>query len=108
MIGTPNFDSAVSKIFGKFWYNLDVPRHLFIFSPDTLTRILKTQGFSHISITFSSSDGLGRSIIYILNEIFKQKMDTNKFTLLFLILYPLEWILDKLGTGDIIILRGIK
>lgn len=108
ILGTPNVNSLVSKLFGKFWYNLDIPRHLFVFSPYTLSKIVKSEGFSHLSVVFCSSDGLGRSIIYTLNETFKKKMDTNKFTLLFLILYPLEWALDKLGTGDIMILRGIK
>ena len=108
ILGTPNIDSAVSKLFGKFWYNLDIPRHLFLFSPNTLSTIVKTEGFSQLSVVFCSSDGLGRSIIYTLNEIFKKKMDTNKYTLLFVILYPIEWILDKLKVGDIVILRGIK
>ncbi len=108
ILGTPNIDSAVSKLFGKFWYNLDIPRHLFIFSPKTLSKIVKSEGFTHLSTVFCSSDGLGRSIIYSINEIFKKKMDTNKFTLLFFILYPLEWVLDKLKVGDIMTLRGIK
>lgn len=108
IIGTPNIDSAVSKLFGKFWYNLDIPRHLFVFSPNTLLVIVKAENFSHLSLMFCSSDGLGRSIIYTLNEILKKKTDTNKFTLLFFILYPFEWVLDKFKVGDIVILRGIK
>lgn len=108
ILGTPNADSVVSKLFGKFWYNLDIPRHLFVFSPKILSKIIKSEGFLHLSIVFCSSDGLGRSIIYTLNQIFNKKMDTNKFTLLFFILYPFEWILDKLRIGDIVILRGIK
>lgn len=108
ILGTPNSDSTVGKLFGKFWYNLDIPRHLFIFSPKTLSMIAKSEGFSRLTIVFCSSDGLGRSIIYTLNEIFKTKMDTNKFTLLFFLLYPFEWVLDKLRTGDIMIIRGVK
>ncbi len=108
ILGTPNFNSTVSRLFGKFWYNLDTPRHLFVFSPKTLSIIIKNVGFSRISTVFCSSDGLGRSIIYTLNEMLKKRIDSNKFTLLFFILYPIEWILDKLRTGDIIILRGFK
>ncbi|MAG59713.1 hypothetical protein CMO96_02910 [Candidatus Woesebacteria bacterium] len=108
LLGTPNTDSTVSKLFGRFWYHLDIPRHLFVFSPKTLSRIVKSEGFSHLSITFCSSDGLGRSIVYLMNAILKKNMNTNKFTLLFFFLYPFEWVLDKLRTGDIIILRGIK
>lgn len=108
ILGTPNYDSMVSKLFGKFWYNLDIPRHLFIFSPKTLSKIVKSEGFSRLSVVFCSSDGLGRSIVYTINEMLHKKMDTNKFTLLFFILYPVEWVLDKLKTGDIITLRGSK
>ena len=108
ILGTPNADSAVSRLFGKFWYNLDIPRHLFVFSPKTLSRMVKNEDFVNLSTVFCSSDGLGRSIIYTLNQTFNKKMDTNKFTLLFFLLYPVEWVLDKLKIGDIIILRGIK
>ena len=108
ILGTPNSDSAVGKLFGKFWYHLDIPRHLFVFSPKTLSMLIKSEGFSQLFIVFCSSDGLGRSVIYTLNEVLKKKMDTNKFTLLFFLLYPFEWVLDKLRLGDIITLRGIK
>lgn len=108
VLGTPNAGSMVSKIFGKYWYNLDIPRHLFVFSPKTLSSLIKKAGFSQVSASFCSGDGLGRSVIYTINELFKKKMNTNKFTLLFFILYPIEWILDKLRVGDIVILRGIR
>lgn len=108
ILGTPNASSLLFKVFGKLWYNLDIPRHLFIFSPKTLSKILTDEGFSHISVVFCSGDGLGRSILYAINELFNKKLDTNKFTLLFFLLYPIEWILDKLKVGDIMVLRGIK
>lgn len=108
ILGTPNANSMLSKIFGKFWVNLDIPRHLFVFSPNTLSRIVRDEGFSRISVVFCSGDGLGRSIIYLLCEITKKKLNSNKFTLLFFLLYPLEWVLDKLKAGDVMILRGTK
>ncbi|KKS44771.1 MAG: Methylase involved in ubiquinone/menaquinone biosynthesis [Candidatus Azambacteria bacterium GW2011_GWB1_42_17] len=108
ILGTPSADSVLSRIFGRFWVNIDIPRHLFVFSPKTISRIIKDEGFSHVSVVFCSGDGLGRSIIYTINEIFKIKLNSNNFTFLFFILYPLEWILDKLKMGDVIILRGTK
>ena len=108
LLGTPNSDSVVSHVFGKFWYNLDTPRHLYVFSPSTLSKMVSNEGFGGVSITYCSSDGLGRSIIYALNAICNIKMDTNKFTVLFFVLYPIEWILDKLERGDIITLRAVK
>lgn len=108
ILGTPSADSMLTRTFGRFWYNLDVPRHLFVFSPYTLSTLVKKEGFLNLSMVYCSSDGLGRSIVYSLNEILGKKMDTNKFTLLFFVLYPIEWILDKLRVGDIITLRGNK
>jgi len=45
IISTPNYDSMAAKIFGRFWYALDTPRHLFIFSSATLSALLEKTGF---------------------------------------------------------------
>ena len=44
IIKTPNFNSISRKIFGKYWHNLDVPRHLHIFSDKNLTKMLDDNG----------------------------------------------------------------
>lgn len=51
----PNIDSYEAKIFEEYWYGLDVPRHLYNFSPKTLREILQKCNFEiqniyHISI----------------------------------------------------------
>lgn len=46
LIGVPNIDSFVSKITGIYWGDLDVPRHLFHFSPSTISTLLNEAGFS--------------------------------------------------------------
>lgn len=46
LIGVPNIDSFVSKITGIYWGDLDVPRHLFHFSPHTISILLINTGFS--------------------------------------------------------------
>lgn len=108
IIGTPNTGSMMFKLFGKHWYNLDTPRHLFVFSEQNLKKLIKKSGFSGASVAHSSSDGLGRSIVYTINDWFKFNLDTNKFTALFFILYPIEWVLDMFRRGDIIILSAFK
>lgn len=45
IIALPNPDSADARWFGNRWAALDVPRHLWHFSPATLTRFAGTQGF---------------------------------------------------------------
>lgn len=46
VIGTPNFASFESRLFGKWWKGLDVPRHLVMFSITSLCRLLEACGFS--------------------------------------------------------------
>ncbi len=38
---TPNFKSPIQKVFGTYSFALDTPRHLYIFTPQSLARIAK-------------------------------------------------------------------
>jgi 2-polyprenyl-3-methyl-5-hydroxy-6-metoxy-1,4-benzoquinol methylase len=40
MIGVPNFGSPEARLGRAAWFHLDVPRHLFHFTPETLQRLL--------------------------------------------------------------------
>ena len=50
IIGILNIDSYVARITGIYWNILDIPRHLFHFSPETITRLLMKNGFAVDSI----------------------------------------------------------
>lgn len=52
-ITTPNFESFDGKIFGRYWHDLDPPRHLAVFSVTTLDRMLKNTGFEMRAISYS-------------------------------------------------------
>jgi len=41
----PNIQSLQAQLFGRFWFHLDVPRHLVHFSPTTLQVVLGRAGF---------------------------------------------------------------
>jgi SAM-dependent methyltransferase len=45
-LSVPNWDSPDRWIFGRHWQGLDSPRHLFVFTRDSLTRLLTQAGFS--------------------------------------------------------------
>jgi 2-polyprenyl-3-methyl-5-hydroxy-6-metoxy-1,4-benzoquinol methylase len=45
IIAIPNIESADARWFGKNWAALDVPRHLWHFSPATITRFAVENGF---------------------------------------------------------------
>lgn len=48
LISVPNFSSFESKLFGKYWFHLDIPRHLYHFSEQFLTLQLSKIGFRKI------------------------------------------------------------
>lgn len=55
IITIPNFASLSRMTFGKHWYHLDAPRHLYHFTPRTLGTMLKKAGFKNISFKFIPS-----------------------------------------------------
>ena len=63
VIGIPNIDSFNARTFGNKWYHLDCPRHLHIYSPDTIAKLLDKTGFDVRSIFFHKAPwGLFHSI----------------------------------------------
>jgi SAM-dependent methyltransferase len=47
-LSVPNWDSFDRGLFGRHWQGLDSPRHLYVFSRPTLTRLLTEAGFSDL------------------------------------------------------------
>lgn len=44
-ISTPNVESVQARVFRERWFHLDAPRHLYLFSPETLARLMAQAGF---------------------------------------------------------------
>ncbi len=104
IVGTPNVDSALSKIFGTDWYNVDVPRHLVLFSHHTLQQAVVRSGFSVTRVEFCSAGGLLGSIQYVLREKFGIRWNLIHTQWLVILCYPFEWVIDKIGIGDVFVL----
>ena len=49
-IGVPNPYSITSRIFRSKWWGLECPRHIMLYSPALLKRILTSMGFSEIKL----------------------------------------------------------
>jgi 2-polyprenyl-3-methyl-5-hydroxy-6-metoxy-1,4-benzoquinol methylase len=65
----PNIKSIPSKIFKEKWMPLDIPRHLYHFSPLTIKNALKISGFRNINIRhLPYRSGIPESIRYCLEE----------------------------------------
>ncbi len=64
-IVVPNIASLNFWLFGRFWYGLESPRHLYAYSPSTMGRLARKTGFAVLSSRFrSSTRGLRGSLQY--------------------------------------------
>lgn len=54
VVAVPNLDSWQARLCGPFWFHLDVPRHLFHFTPASLARALDQAGLQVTSIGYRS------------------------------------------------------
>lgn len=56
LIATPNSQSFECQIFNKYWFHLDPPRHLYIFSRKQLVGVIENMGFKLINQSFLSPE----------------------------------------------------
>jgi len=77
VISVPNSDSLGRMIYGRSWFPWQPPRHLYHFSPKTITRMLKKAGFRKIKILHSYDIQnyyiLFQSARYAISPKFKKK-----------------------------------
>jgi hypothetical protein len=64
----PNIDSAGAKIFGSYWYALELPRHLYHFSPMSLRKLANSVGLEEVSLTTNREVFIEASSRYILDQ----------------------------------------
>lgn len=73
-ISLPNHGGLHSKLFGRWFYAIESPRHLFGFTPSTVALLLAQTGFQieHL-YTYSLPGGICYSFEYWLNDHFRRK-----------------------------------
>jgi SAM-dependent methyltransferase len=68
----PNIDSAGARIFGSYWYALELPRHLYHFSPKSLSRLASSVGLEEVSLTTGREVFIEKSVRYMDDELLKK------------------------------------
>ena len=65
----PNIDSWEAKLFGSYWYGLELPRHLSHFSPRSLRYLMTTLGFEEVLLRTPPISYAERSIGYLYSSL---------------------------------------
>jgi SAM-dependent methyltransferase len=104
LISVPNFGSWQRRLFGGWWFHLDVPRHRVHFTAAALERALRAAGFADVLLTRSSSAaGLPASLQYRVAGrcLFPGGLPLRVAAGLCTLSLPLTWALDHVaGEGD--------
>jgi 2-polyprenyl-3-methyl-5-hydroxy-6-metoxy-1,4-benzoquinol methylase len=76
----PNIDSAGFRVFGSYWFALELPRHLFHFSPASIRHLAKSNDFEEVFINTYREMFIEESVRYMYEDIFR-KMGFSPTTL---------------------------
>jgi SAM-dependent methyltransferase len=115
VLRVPNLNSLDSKIFKKFWAGLDAPRHYYIFSEESILKLLRDCDFQIKSINQNIGGYLNfiTSVKFWLTDSGISKKN-QKIIVRFLrsiplqiIFFPIFWIKNRLfeGTGMTIVAK---
>jgi len=66
----PNVDSAEARVFGSYWHGLELPRHLFHYSPASLKFLAASVGMRELSLETRRNPAIGTSLRYVWDDVF--------------------------------------
>lgn len=112
IVEVPNVDSAENAIFGRHSYLYDLPRHLYHFSPATLTALIERAGFrvEHLRFTCLAGGWVGslQNLVGAGRVYRRLKEHVGVFLLLAQAALPFDWLAAAAGRGSIMTLVAGK
>jgi SAM-dependent methyltransferase len=67
----PNVNSAEARVFGSYWHGLELPRHLFHYSPKSLKCLAESVGLREVSLETRRNPAVGTSLRYVWDDVFR-------------------------------------
>ena len=67
----PNVDSAEGRLFGRYWHGLELPRHLFHYSPASLKVLAASAGLGEVVLETHRNPAVGTSLRYVWDDVFR-------------------------------------
>jgi SAM-dependent methyltransferase len=71
-VAVPNIESWESRLFKSYWYGLEMPRHLFMYSPTSLRKLATDAGFSELLCSTPPASYAENSIYYLWGEFLQR------------------------------------
>lgn len=114
LIMVPNHGSALARLFGRWYWQIDAPRHFFHFKLDDLRRLADAAG---LSCVWAGTRSLGRGVLYCIafafGDLLGQKVVLQKVPRWLAVsadalFAPLCLLLDLLGFGDNLVFLAHK
>jgi SAM-dependent methyltransferase len=68
-VQVPNVDSAEARVFGSYWHGLELPRHLFHYSPTSLEFLAESAGLRVVSLETRRNPAVGTSLRYVWDDV---------------------------------------
>jgi hypothetical protein len=105
-IRIPNIDSMTFRLFGYYWFPLDVPRHVFHYTPATFRRLAEAHGLKVVRRHFKSPpSGFFTSIDFmrttgVLPWLMRPLREKSAFWRN--VWRPIGWVIDRFEQGDIV------
>ena len=65
----PNVDSAEARVFRSYWHGLELPRHLFHYSPESLRFLANSVGLQEASLETHRNPAVGTSLGYVWEDV---------------------------------------
>jgi 2-polyprenyl-3-methyl-5-hydroxy-6-metoxy-1,4-benzoquinol methylase len=70
-VQVPNIDSAEARVFRTYWHGLELPRHLFHYSPPSLRHLAKVSGLREAWLETRPNPAVGTSLRYVWDDVFR-------------------------------------
>jgi 2-polyprenyl-3-methyl-5-hydroxy-6-metoxy-1,4-benzoquinol methylase len=111
IIATPNADSLLRRLFGKYWFQLDAPRHLQVYTIASIARLARVAEFEITSVRWTGHPVALTASLY---NLFRPRGTHTPRTVLHKLLVgpPIQWlalpltaITNALRLGDTIEVR---
>jgi 2-polyprenyl-3-methyl-5-hydroxy-6-metoxy-1,4-benzoquinol methylase len=68
-VQVPNIQSAESRVFKSYWQGLELPRHLFHYSPESLRNLMKVVSLSEVMLQTRRNPAIGTGIRYMWSDV---------------------------------------